>query len=66
VDIARSEAVEADLDRLIERRSRKGEVDPDEQEELRPEELGAERPQGQSWRPFAYSSSAGESPSGAV
>jgi hypothetical protein len=34
VDIARSEAVEADLDRLIERRSRKGEVDPDEQEEL--------------------------------
>jgi hypothetical protein len=57
VDIARSEAVEA---------SRKGEVDPDEQEELRPEELGAEKPQGQSWRPFAYSSSAGESPSGAV
>jgi hypothetical protein len=34
VDVARSEAVEADLDRLIERRSRKGEVDPDEQEEL--------------------------------
>jgi hypothetical protein len=34
VDIARSEAVEADLDRLIERRSRKGEVDRDEQEEL--------------------------------
>jgi hypothetical protein len=34
VDIARSESVEADLDRLIERRSRKGEVDPDEQEEL--------------------------------
>lgn len=30
----------------------------------RPEELGAERPQGQSWRLFAYSS-AGESPSGA-
>jgi hypothetical protein len=34
VDIARSEAVEADLDRLIERRSRKGEVDPDEREAL--------------------------------
>jgi hypothetical protein len=34
VDIARSEAVEADLDRLIERRSRKGEVDPEECEEL--------------------------------
>jgi hypothetical protein len=34
VDIARSEAVEAELDRLIERRARKGEMDPDEQEEL--------------------------------
>jgi hypothetical protein len=34
VDIARSEAVEADLDRLIERRARKGEEDPDEEEEL--------------------------------
>jgi hypothetical protein len=34
VDIARSEAMEAKLDRLIERRARKGEVDPDEQEEL--------------------------------
>ena len=34
MDIARSEAVEADLDRLIERRSRKGEVDPDEREAL--------------------------------
>lgn len=34
VDIARSEAVEADLDRLIERSSRKEEVDPDEYEEL--------------------------------
>jgi hypothetical protein len=32
--MAAGEAVEADLDRLIERRSRKGEVDPDEQEEL--------------------------------
>ena len=63
MDIARSEAVEADLDRLIEHRSRKGEVDPDEQEELRPEELGAERPQWQTCRPFAYSS-AGETPSG--
>jgi MoaA/NifB/PqqE/SkfB family radical SAM enzyme len=34
VDIARSEAVEADLDRLIERRARKGDVDPDEAEEI--------------------------------
>lgn len=34
MDIARSEAVEADLDRLIERSSRKEEVDPDEYEEL--------------------------------
>jgi len=34
VDIASSEAVEADLDLLIERRVRNGEVDPDEQEEL--------------------------------
>ena len=34
MDIARSEAMEAKLDRLIERRARKGEVDPDEQEEL--------------------------------
>jgi hypothetical protein len=41
VDIARSEAVEADLDRLIERRSRKGEVDPDEQEELWKESVRA-------------------------
>jgi hypothetical protein len=34
VDIASSEAVEADLDLLIERRVHNGEVDPDEQEEL--------------------------------
>ena len=34
MDIASSEAVEADLDLLIERRVRNGEVDPDEQEEL--------------------------------
>ena len=34
MEIARSEAVEADLDRLVERRSRKGEVEPDEREEL--------------------------------
>jgi hypothetical protein len=33
VDIARSEAVEADLDRIIERRSSR-ELDPDEREEL--------------------------------
>jgi hypothetical protein len=30
----------------------------------RPEELGTEKPQGRTWRPFAYRSS-GESPSGA-
>jgi hypothetical protein len=34
VDIARSEVVEADLDRLLERRSRKGDVEPDEAEEI--------------------------------
>jgi hypothetical protein len=32
----------------------------------RPEELGAEKSQGQAWRPFAYSSSAGEGPGGAA
>jgi hypothetical protein len=32
-EIARGYQVEADLERLIERRSRKGEVDPDEREE---------------------------------
>ena len=34
MDIAQGEIVEAELDRLIERRSRKGETDPDEREEL--------------------------------
>jgi hypothetical protein len=34
VDIARGELVEKELDILIERRARKGEVDPDEREEL--------------------------------
>jgi hypothetical protein len=34
VDIAHGELVEKELDTLIERRSRKGEVDPDEREEL--------------------------------
>jgi hypothetical protein len=34
VDVARSEMVEAEVDRLIEKRSRNGEVDPDEREEL--------------------------------
>jgi hypothetical protein len=34
VDLMRGEMVEAELDRLIERRSRKGDVDPGEQEEL--------------------------------
>jgi hypothetical protein len=34
VDIARGEMVEKEIDAMIERRSRKGEVDPDEQEEL--------------------------------
>jgi hypothetical protein len=34
MDIARGEMVEKELDILIERRSRKGEVDPEEQEEL--------------------------------
>jgi hypothetical protein len=33
VDIAHGELVEKELDILIERRSRKGEVDPDEREE---------------------------------
>ena len=41
MDVARGETVEADLDRLIERRSRKGEVDPDEQEELWKESVRA-------------------------
>jgi hypothetical protein len=34
VDVMRGEIVEAELDRLIEHRSRKGEVDPDEREEI--------------------------------
>jgi len=34
VDIAQGEIVEAELTAFIERRSRKGDVDPDEQEEL--------------------------------
>ena len=34
MDIARGEMVEKELDAMIERRARKGEVDPDEQEEL--------------------------------
>jgi hypothetical protein len=34
VDIAHSEAVESDLERLIERRASKGEVDPDTAEAL--------------------------------
>jgi hypothetical protein len=34
VDVARGELVEAELEAFIERRSRKGETDPDEQEEI--------------------------------
>jgi hypothetical protein len=34
VDIAHSEMVEKELDAMIERRSQKGETDPDEREEL--------------------------------
>jgi hypothetical protein len=34
VDAARTEAADAELVRMIERRSRKGEADPDEREEL--------------------------------
>jgi hypothetical protein len=34
VDVARGELVEKELDAMIERRARKGEVDPDEREEL--------------------------------
>ena len=34
MDIARGELVEKELDAMIERRSRKGDVDPDEQEEI--------------------------------
>jgi len=46
----------------LENLGRSGAVGVSEPERL--EELGSERPQGQSWRPFAYSS-AGERPSGA-
>jgi hypothetical protein len=34
VDVAHGEMVEKELDAMIERRARKGEVDPDEREEL--------------------------------
>ena len=34
MDVARGELVEKELDTMIERRARKGEVDPDEQEEM--------------------------------
>ena len=34
MDVTRGEMVEKELDAMIERRARKGEVDPDEQEEL--------------------------------
>jgi hypothetical protein len=34
VDVARTEAADAELMRMIERRSRRGEVDPDERDEL--------------------------------
>jgi hypothetical protein len=57
MDVARGELVEKELDAMIERRSRKGDVDPDEQEELwkasvraytgrRPEEMRA------AWREY--------------
>jgi hypothetical protein len=41
VDAARSEAADAELTRMIERRARKGEVDPDEREELWKESVRA-------------------------
>jgi len=34
VDVARTEAADAELTRMIERRARNGEVDPDEREKL--------------------------------
>jgi hypothetical protein len=40
-DIGRGEMVEAELDRLIERRSQKGDADPDEQEEIWKESVRA-------------------------
>ena len=41
MDAARTEAADAELVRMIERRSRKGEVDPDEREELWKESVRA-------------------------
>jgi hypothetical protein len=41
VDVARTEAADAELMRMIERRSRRGEVDPDEREELWKESVRA-------------------------
>jgi hypothetical protein len=41
VDVARTEAADAELIRMIERRSRRGEVDPDEREELWKESVRA-------------------------
>jgi hypothetical protein len=41
VDIARGELVEKELDQMIERRARKGDVDPDEREELWKESVRA-------------------------
>jgi hypothetical protein len=41
VDLAHTEAADAELARMIERRSRRGEVDPDEREELWKESVRA-------------------------
>jgi hypothetical protein len=41
VDLAHTEAGDAELARMIERRSRKGEIDPDEREELWKESVRA-------------------------
>jgi len=41
VDVVRTEATDAELLRMIERRSRQGEVDPDEHEELWKESVRA-------------------------
>ena len=41
MDLAQTEAADAELVRMIERRSRKGEVDPDEHEELWKESVRA-------------------------
>jgi hypothetical protein len=40
VDVAHAEVVEKELNNFIERRSRKGNVDPDEREELWKESVG--------------------------